>query len=94
MMEALVSDRLDFVNLLLEHGLNMQLFLTPARLEGLYSLVIVTSSCPPALFEMIRLYIIVNVLHMHAGEDPLKSNAEFADRTSQNPSVKRKIRHQ
>ncbi|ODN05967.1 Transient receptor potential cation channel trpm [Orchesella cincta] len=38
MMEALVSNRLDFVNLLLEHGLNMQSFLTASRLEFLYSL--------------------------------------------------------
>jgi len=37
MMEALVSNRLDFVNLLLEHGLNMQQFLTASRLEALYS---------------------------------------------------------
>ncbi|CAL8106793.1 unnamed protein product [Orchesella dallaii] len=38
MMEALVSNRLDFVNLLLEHGLNMQSFLTSSRLEYLYTL--------------------------------------------------------
>ncbi|CAG7706183.1 unnamed protein product, partial [Allacma fusca] len=38
MMEALVSNRLDFVKFLLENALNMQTFLTPARLEGLYSL--------------------------------------------------------
>jgi len=37
MMQALVSNRLEFVNLLLEHGLNMQKFLTPTRLEILYS---------------------------------------------------------
>ncbi|ODM97521.1 Transient receptor potential cation channel trpm [Orchesella cincta] len=37
MMEALVSNRLDFVNLLLEHGLNMQQFLTASRLQALYS---------------------------------------------------------
>lgn len=38
MMEALVSNRLEFVNLLLEHGINMQTFLTASRLEALYSL--------------------------------------------------------
>jgi len=39
MMEALSANRLDFVELLIEHGLNMQTFLTPKRLEELYSLV-------------------------------------------------------
>jgi hypothetical protein len=38
MMQALIFDRLDFVSLLLEHGLNMQTFLTPSRLETLYSI--------------------------------------------------------
>lgn len=37
MMEALATNRLRFVQLLLEHGLNMQTFLTPSRLETLYS---------------------------------------------------------
>jgi hypothetical protein len=39
MEQALVSDRLNFVSLLIEHGLNMQTFLTAARLESLYSVV-------------------------------------------------------
>lgn len=38
-MEALSSNRLDFVELLIEHGLNVQIFLTPKRLEELYSFV-------------------------------------------------------
>lgn len=37
MMEALVCNRLEFVSLLLEHGVNMQRFLTVTRLEALYN---------------------------------------------------------
>lgn len=37
MMEALVFNRLEFVSLLLEHGVNMQRFLTVTRLEILYN---------------------------------------------------------
>ncbi|XP_014671784.1 PREDICTED: transient receptor potential cation channel trpm-like [Priapulus caudatus] len=43
MMEALASDRVDFVNLLLENGVNMQKFLTIPRLEELYNV-----KCGPA----------------------------------------------
>ena len=43
MMEALVADRLNFVTLLIEHGLNMQTFLTIGRLESLYSAVSLTN---------------------------------------------------
>lgn len=37
MMEALISNRLEFVSFLLEHGLNMIKFLTVSRLETLYN---------------------------------------------------------
>ncbi|KAI8499346.1 Transient receptor putative cation channel sub M member 3, partial [Branchiostoma belcheri] len=37
MMDALVNDRVDFVQLLLENGVSMQKFLTIARLEELYN---------------------------------------------------------
>ncbi|CEF70041.1 Transient receptor potential cation channel subfamily M member 1 [Strongyloides ratti] len=37
MMEALVSNRVDFVRLLLENGVDMQTFLTIGRLEDLYN---------------------------------------------------------
>ncbi|KAK6050116.1 hypothetical protein COOONC_12378 [Cooperia oncophora] len=37
MMEALINDRVDFVRLLLENGVNMQRFLTIGRLEELYN---------------------------------------------------------
>jgi len=39
MMEALVSDRVEFVKLLLENGVNMHKWLTIDRLEDLYNLV-------------------------------------------------------
>jgi len=41
MMDALVSDRVEFVKLLLENGVNMQKWLTIDRLEELYNSVIV-----------------------------------------------------
>ncbi|XP_066274984.1 transient receptor potential cation channel subfamily M member 3-like isoform X1 [Branchiostoma lanceolatum] len=37
MMDALVNDRVDFVQLLLENGVSMQKFLTIARIEELYN---------------------------------------------------------
>ena len=39
MMEALVSDRVEFVKLLLENGVDMQKWLTIDRLEELYNTV-------------------------------------------------------
>lgn len=39
MMDALVLDRVDFVKLLIENGVNMQRFLTIPRLEELYNTV-------------------------------------------------------
>ena len=39
MMDALVSDRVDFVKLLMENGVSMHKFLTVARLEELYNAV-------------------------------------------------------
>jgi len=42
MMDALVSDRVEFVKLLLENGVNMQKWLTIDRLEELYNTVIVS----------------------------------------------------
>ena len=38
MMDALVNDRVDFVQLLLENGVSMQKFLTIPRLEELYNI--------------------------------------------------------
>ncbi|EHB04963.1 Transient receptor potential cation channel subfamily M member 1 [Heterocephalus glaber] len=43
MLDALVLDRVDFVKLLIENGVNMQHFLTIPRLEELYN----TSNLPP-----------------------------------------------
>ena len=37
MLDALVMDRVDFVKLLIEHGVNMHRFLTISRLEELYN---------------------------------------------------------
>ena len=39
MMDALVNDRVEFVKLLLENGVNMQKWLTIERLEELYNTV-------------------------------------------------------
>jgi len=39
MLDALVLDRVDFVKLLIENGVNMQRFLTIPRLEELYNTV-------------------------------------------------------
>jgi len=39
MMESLVSDRVEFVMLLLENGVDMQKWLTIDRLEDLYNTV-------------------------------------------------------
>lgn len=39
MLDALVMDRVDFVKLLIEHGVNMHRFLTISRLEELYNTV-------------------------------------------------------
>ncbi len=39
MLEALENDRVDFVRLLLDHGVNMNKFLTISRLEHLYNSV-------------------------------------------------------
>ncbi|NXH16467.1 TRPM6 protein, partial [Bucco capensis] len=38
MLDALVMDRVDFVKLLIEHGVNMHRFLTISRLEELYNI--------------------------------------------------------
>ena len=39
MMDALQSDRVEFVKLLMENGVSMHKFLTVARLEELYNAV-------------------------------------------------------
>lgn len=39
MLDALVMDRVDFVKLLIEHGVNVHRFLTISRLEELYNTV-------------------------------------------------------
>ena len=43
MMDALVNDRVEFVKLLLENGVNMQKWLTIDRLEELYNTVFVAT---------------------------------------------------
>jgi hypothetical protein len=39
MLDALISDRVDFVQLLLENGVDIYKWLTISRLEDLYNLV-------------------------------------------------------
>lgn len=43
MLDALVMDRVDFVKLLIEYGVNLHRFLTIPRLEELYNTVSVGS---------------------------------------------------
>ena len=49
MMDALVSDRVDFVQLLIENGVSMQKWLTIPRLEDLYNI----SSNPPISIKLL-----------------------------------------
>jgi len=53
MMDALVSNRAEFVNLLLENGVSMSRFLTEARLEKLYKAVTREGSPSRLVFEVI-----------------------------------------
>lgn len=48
MMDALVLDRVDFVKLLIENGVNIHHFLTIPRLEELYN----TVSCQASVITM------------------------------------------
>ncbi|CAI5439041.1 unnamed protein product [Caenorhabditis angaria] len=59
MMEALIHNRVDFVRLLLENGVNMQKFLTVTRLDELYN----TDKGPPNTLY----YIIRDVVHIKSG---------------------------
>lgn len=49
MMDALVLDRVDFVKLLIENGVNIHHFLTIPRLEELYNTV---RDCSPSQQEV------------------------------------------
>jgi len=55
-MDALVNDRVEFVKLLLENGVNMQKWLTIDRLEELYNAVIVTFTVAFKIFT-VKLYL-------------------------------------
>ena len=55
MSDALVSDRVDFVKLLMENGVSMHKFLTIARLEELYNAVSLVFALS------IRLALVLNV---------------------------------
>lgn len=44
MMDALITNRVEFVNLLLENGISMNKFLTRSRLEKLYKAVTVSKT--------------------------------------------------
>ncbi|KAL7076457.1 hypothetical protein ACQ4LE_004186, partial [Meloidogyne hapla] len=59
MMESLIHNRVDFVRLLLENGVNMDEFLTIARLEELYN----TDQGPPNTLY----YIVRDVVKIRAG---------------------------
>ena len=51
MLDALVQDKVDFVELLLEKGVNMSKFLTIANLEELYNTVSATKYLHVCLSE-------------------------------------------
>ncbi|CAK5084821.1 unnamed protein product [Meloidogyne enterolobii] len=59
MMESLIHNRVEFVRLLLENGVNMDEFLTIARLEELYN----TDQGPPNTLY----YIVRDVVKIRAG---------------------------
>lgn len=53
MLDALVLDRVDFVKLLIENGVNMQHFLTIPRLEELYNTVSRNNKMPCNIFATV-----------------------------------------
>lgn len=44
MFDALCQDKVEFVKLLLEYGVNLEKFLTHKRLQDLYNFVIILNS--------------------------------------------------
>ena len=52
MMDALIANRVEFVNLLLENGVSMSKFLTRPRLKKLYKAVTVSKT--QNLYSLIR----------------------------------------
>lgn len=54
MLDALVMDRVDFVKLLIEYGVNLHRFLTIPRLEELYNTVSIGTfhQSPPLKFTL------------------------------------------
>ncbi len=52
--EALENDRVDFVRLLLDNGVNMNKFLTIARLEKLYNSVSKKGTSPKSLRCLVK----------------------------------------
>lgn len=61
MMEALIQNKVDFVKLLLEKGVNMQKFLTIKRLEDLYNSVIYLN-----IFNYFIFYVLGPLEHTYA----------------------------
>ncbi len=56
MFEALSQDKVDFVKLFLEYGVNLQKFLTFKRVQDLYN-------CVKLKFKIIKLNIIQSTLY-------------------------------
>ena len=63
MMDALVSDRVEFVKLLLENGVNMQKWLTIDRLEELYNIVITVLSVLFTCSSETEFGLLINTLY-------------------------------
>lgn len=65
MFEALDNDRVDFVRLLLEQGVNMNKFLTVSRLEALYNSVIFLTIKMLISQSLMALMMLMLVVHTH-----------------------------
>lgn len=61
MMDALVLDRVDFVKLLIENGVNIHHFLTIPRLEELYNTVSATENAAQEFMKLTFLILRKNI---------------------------------
>ncbi|XP_063105930.1 transient receptor potential cation channel subfamily M member 1 isoform X5 [Cavia porcellus] len=72
MLDALVLDRVDFVKLLIENGVNMQHFLTIPRLEELYNTRLGPSNTLHLLVRDVKKPKALKLLGMEDDEPPVK----------------------
>ena len=60
MFEALVKERVEFVDLLLENGVSMSSFLTARRLEDLYKSVRYPRPCCSFIYSFLSFFFLIN----------------------------------